>query len=79
MDERMAALSDSLRRYIGAHPLAADSETGVRQWWLRCLGFEASPGEVRAALDVLIGDGVVRRQKLSSGVEVYSARRATED
>ena len=73
-DERVAAVADTLRRYLLAHPDAADSIDGIRLWWLSG-DAAAAPENVLAALACLEAEGVVDRRELPGGRVVFGAAR----
>jgi hypothetical protein len=51
---------ETILAYLDAHPEAADTVDGIRQWWLAA-GAERSPADVQAALDLLVERGLVAR------------------
>ena len=73
MDSRVAEVSDAILRYLAMHPDAADSATGILQWWLKDLDFSPSSLQLREALTVLIEKGLVQRDQRASGIDIYSA------
>ncbi|CAN5818258.1 hypothetical protein BH11GEM2_BH11GEM2_26340 [soil metagenome] len=64
----------ALRRYIAAHPGAADTVVGIQRWWLAPAVDEPMP-LVELALDRLIEEGVMRRVDMQDGSAIYSAAR----
>lgn len=68
-------LCETLRRYLHAHPDAADTLIGIRQWWLPESQRGVSIESIRLALADLIATGEVRCDALPDGTELYS--RAT--
>ena len=68
-------LAEAIRRYLAAHPDAADSEQGVADWWLPVDRFETPLEEVRKALELLAQEGVVETQTLVDGRVIYRAAR----
>jgi hypothetical protein len=75
-ERRRRAVSDAILRYFAEHPDAADSVTGIEQWWLPGEGVHVEAGELHAALDWLVEHGRVRRARLPDGTEVYSRVRS---
>jgi hypothetical protein len=61
-----------LLAYLQQHPQAADSLAGVARWWV---GDDSRfPVEsVQRALDSLVDDGALRRERLADGTEWYAA------
>lgn len=62
----------AIRDYLAAHPDGADSVEGVARWWLPALRVVATVEATEAALELLVRQGVVRRQRLSDGGVLYS-------
>ncbi|MDB5970540.1 MAG: hypothetical protein JWQ90_2990 [Hydrocarboniphaga sp.] len=73
MERRLAELSNAVLRYLAAHPNAADSAVGIRQWWLGDVGFKASAMELQAALDQMVARRQIRVSVLADGIELYSS------
>jgi hypothetical protein len=61
-----------IRRYLFAHPSAADNLNGIRSSWLN--GSTVPIATVQAAVDQLIVEGYLNRHKLADGSTLY--RRA---
>ena len=58
--------------YLGRHPQAADSLSGVARWWVG----EDSPfdiEQVRRALERLVACGALRRERLADGTDWYAS------
>jgi hypothetical protein len=67
----MTQLVLALRRYLQAHPRAADSVEGIAAWWIagaRRSGLDV----VESALEVLVGEGAMRKQVLPDGKTIYA-------
>lgn len=61
-----------IRRYLQAHPRAADSVQGIAAWWI--VGAQHSGLDVvESALERLVGEGEMRKQVLPDGKTVYAA------
>jgi hypothetical protein len=58
-------------RYLLAHPAAADSAEGVRDWWLHGTG-EVSKAEVADALEGLIKRGWLVMRGNINGTSIYA-------
>jgi hypothetical protein len=65
-----ARLRSEIRRYCGAHPHARDSVEGIA-WWLALQRYDDTLQEVRAAVDALVGEGVLVPFRLSDGSIVF--------
>lgn len=61
----------ALLAYLASHPQAADSLAGVARWWV---GDDSavSVEQVRRALDRLVDNGTLRRERLADGTEWYA-------
>ena len=63
-------LAEAIRRYLAAHPDAADSAQGIADWWLN----EPAPVDaVLDALESLVREGLVERRVLTGGRVIYKA------
>lgn len=74
-DEAIRQVAAAIRRYLIAHPGAADSERGIADWWVPQAAVEASLEDVRAALDLLQREDIVETQMLADGRLIYRAAR----
>lgn len=64
-----------MKRYVDAHPNAADTLSGIAKWWLARPRFDDDV-DLLAALEMLVEQGVLERQPLTSGGDLFrSARR----
>lgn len=70
--ERIARICDGLRCYLDAHPGAADSLVGIRQWWLPAAFRNVALDELQRALERLAEAGEVRLSTLPDGRELYT-------
>jgi hypothetical protein len=73
-DTDILAIADEIRRYLSAHPNAADSRDGVLRWWLTRQRIEESADAVQRALDHLVELGLIRVERLADGTVVFSCR-----
>lgn len=64
-------LIEAIEAHLASHPLAADSADGVARWWLAAQGVVATPGEVEAALGLLVRRRRLRRVALADGNTLY--------
>jgi len=71
------ALSRAIEAHLTAHPLASDTAAGVARWWLDAAQAPAGVDAVAAALDLLVGRGVLRRLTLADGSVLYAAAHRT--
>lgn len=73
----MVSLSQGLcaeiRAYLAAHPDAADSVEGIRQWWLPDSLAHVSLVVLRQALDRMVRRAELRRMRLPDGSDLYAA------
>ena len=72
------ALCDCLRRYLDSHPDAADSLSGIRQWWLPAPFDQVALDELRRALAQLVASGEVQCSTLPDKSELYTRGSTTE-
>ena len=68
----MRELRDAIRRYLGERPDAADTLTGIAQWWLPEAMRGVSIDMLRLALAGLIASQEVRCMLLPDGSELYA-------
>ncbi|WP_156374636.1 hypothetical protein [Pseudorhodoferax sp. Leaf274] len=61
--------------YLARHPLAADSEQGIAQWWLATAGVLVTADELQQALDALQQQGRIERVPLPGDGAIYRAPR----
>jgi hypothetical protein len=67
------AIADEIRRYLSAHPNAADSCDGVVRWWLTRQRIEESADAVQRALEYLVSQGTISRKVMRDGTIVYAS------
>ena len=72
---RVDAVAGEIRRYLDAHPDAADTVDGVLQWWLPAASASVSRETVEHALDVLVGTGEIVRRIHADGTVIYGRQR----
>lgn len=68
-DTRVAQIAAAIERYLTNNPSAADSVTGIAQWWLPSVGMEGAPEEVEQALLLL------QARRIMEGVQVGDRQR----
>ena len=63
-------LLDAIVDYVRDHPQATDTAEGIRTWWVpdAVLSSEAVLDQV---LDALVEEGVLRRERLPGGGELF--------
>jgi hypothetical protein len=73
MNCRIRMIEDLIARYIAAHPHAADTVDGIRDWWV----VPELPGAIRAdvqkAIDHLVGRGTLSKSNLPEGALFHAA------
>ena len=73
--ETIGQLVAELRRYVLAHPHAADALDGVTRWWLPAnLAQTALRDDVEEALAQLFELGLIERRALPDGSILFAAR-----
>ena len=75
----VATVAEEIARYLRVHPHAADGVEGIGKWWLTPRGPRRSRREVEAALEDLLGRGVVRRQVMPDGQVLYRGAMLDSD
>lgn len=70
--ERIIVIAALIEQYVTEHPRAADTPTGVCEWWVASQRYAASLAEVQEALDYLVGGGRLRRTVLADGTAIYA-------
>jgi hypothetical protein len=70
---QVGGVCDAILRYLAMHPDAADSATGILQWWLKDQDIHPSPEELQEALDQLVAARLVRRDERVGVTDIYSA------
>jgi hypothetical protein len=71
--DAVGAIATEIRRYLVAHPDAADSVTGIHRWWLPRRYSAEHASVVEQALQRLISENIVRVRHLPNGASVYSS------
>jgi len=74
-DVAVQAVAADIRRYLQRHPDAADTAEGIARWWLGGRCRENELGRVQEAIAVLVKRGLMQRQTLPDGAEIYRAGR----
>jgi Fe2+ or Zn2+ uptake regulation protein len=75
--ESLDVIVAAILRHVDAHPLAADSASGVAQWWLGPAHEKATREQVERALELLVARRQLRRVTLSDGTTLYSRTQST--
>ena len=68
--ERTLVIAQIIERYVSEHPRAADTATGISQWWVE--ESHGSPADVQQALNYLVEIGRLARIVLADGTMIYS-------
>lgn len=71
-EKAVAAVAAEIKRYLEAHPNAADSVEGITRWWLARQRFEEATQTVQRALDHLVTEGEVVKSVTGEGRLLYS-------
>ena len=69
--DAIGIVARALRRYLAAHPTAADTVNGIQRWWLAPAVDEPLP-LVELALDRLIEEGLMCRVPMQDGRTIYA-------
>jgi hypothetical protein len=70
--EALAAVANAIKRYLDAHPHAADSVEGIARWWLTRQRFEEAMEIVEEALERLVAKDEVTKTVMGEGKILYS-------
>jgi hypothetical protein len=76
-DEFVSLAITSITQYLRANPRAADTVSGIAQWWLAPLGVSVPLDSLRLALNYLVDSGVLETRVLPSSELLWFARSAT--
>jgi len=66
----------SILAYLGAHPHAADTLDGILSWWLPRQRYVSARERIEVSLSRLVHRGVLRRDRLPDGSDLYALRDA---
>lgn len=72
-DTRKRQAEQAILDHLARHPLAADTEPGIAQWWLGAAGVLVTPVELQQALASLLQQGLVECIALPDGGTLYRA------
>ena len=75
-DQDVLAVAADILRYLQHHPEAADTAEGIARWWLGGRRYEDSLARVQEAMPALVERGLVEKQTLPDGADVYRAGRS---
>jgi hypothetical protein len=76
--ERVMAIANHIERYLRQRPRAADTPSGILEWWLGAESAEHSLHDVQSALDYLVARGRLRASTLPDGTIIYRGADGTE-
>lgn len=75
-DAEIARIAQDVRRYLEAHPNAADTLDGIAQWWLVRQRYGHAKEQVQKALEQLKRERLVLTRTNADGRIIYrSAQR----
>lgn len=72
-DQDVQAVAADILRYLQQHPDAADTAEGIARWWLGGRRYEDNLARVQDAMPGLVQQGLVEKQTLPDGADVYRA------
>ncbi|MDH4274260.1 MAG: hypothetical protein OEW08_04400 [Gammaproteobacteria bacterium] len=72
-------LAHQIENYLSAHPVAADTLTGITRWWLVRQQVEDTKSKVERALCYLQDRGVIETRTLGNGDRLYSKHTSTAE
>lgn len=65
-------IEEAVLAYLRDHPDAADTLDGIVQWWLPQQRYEIERSRIHRALGELVDAGVLRRERLPGGDDLYA-------
>lgn len=65
-------IENAVISYLGNRPRAADTLEGIVSWWLPLQRYETARVRIENALRHLVEVGVLRRDRLPDGAELYA-------
>ncbi len=68
----VADIEQAIRAYLQTHPLAVDTERGIREWWLRDTHPRCASADVHAAVVRLVAAGAMAERTLPDGQSAYA-------
>ena len=74
-----AEIEDAVILYLRNHPDAADTLDGIVDWWLPQQRYEIARSRIERVLDRLVGAGLLRRDNLPGGSELYALNDAPDE
>jgi hypothetical protein len=72
VEKKRDEISKMILDYLHKNPDAGDTLKGISRWWLNFKKVDSSVDEVTSTLEILIKEGLVRRQVVNSGEPIYS-------
>jgi hypothetical protein len=65
--------------YLDGHPDAADTLDGIVRWWLPQQRYEMEKARIERVLEILVADGLLRREWLPGGAILYTLSKTQKD
>ena len=75
-DEDVLTIAREIRDYLTAHPNALDSLEGIAKWWLARQHYVEQLSKVQKALNYLVDQGVLIKQRTSDGKTLYRVQKS---
>lgn len=70
-ENRVEVVAGEIARYLVQHPDAADTFDGITRWWITRIRFDEASQVVGEALDGLVREGRVVKERLPDGTLLY--------
>jgi hypothetical protein len=67
------AITEAIRRYVIAHPEAADTLEGIHRWWLPPALHDEPRGRVEQVVAQLVAVGILREVAREGGRVIYAS------
>ncbi|HEY8011954.1 MAG TPA: hypothetical protein VIE67_13255 [Rudaea sp.] len=65
-------IENAVITYLGSRPRAADTLEGIVSWWLPLQRYEIARVRIETVLAHLVDAGVLRRDRLPDGADLYA-------
>lgn len=76
---RLSHVAAELLSYLSNHPMAADTLEGITSWWLPRQRYEMERRRIEQALEELVEQGLVTKNRLVDGTTLYSRGDDAQD
>jgi Fe2+ or Zn2+ uptake regulation protein len=78
-ESNLGSVCGAILHYLAQHPDAADTVSGIANWWLPDAQRNVSERTIQRALERLVAHGKVKKNRLAGGTVLYSHEVANGD